>query len=61
MEPIIQSGQCFHVAPTFPGKHESLKEYFLAMVQGGCNTASSARLKDVSLDIMPGDFTALWA
>ncbi len=41
MEPIISIdnvSMCFNLSKE---KHESLKEYFLAMVQGGCSTMSS--------------------
>ena len=51
---------CASTSP--PKKHESLKEYLLAMVQGRLQYDEFYALRDVSLDIMPGDFlTALWA
>ena len=40
-------------------KHESLKEYFLAMVQGRLHYDEFYALRDVSLNIMPGDFYGL--
>ena len=40
-------------------KHESLKEYLLALVQGRLQYDEFYALKDVSLDIMPGDFYGL--
>ena len=48
--------QCFNLSKE---KHESLKEYFLAMVQGRLQYDEFYALKDVSLDIMPGDFYGL--
>ena len=56
MEPIIKVdnvSMCFNLSKE---KHESLKEYFLAMVQGRLQYDEFYALKDVSLDIMPGDF-----
>ena len=47
---------CFNLSKE---KHESLKEYFLAMVQGRLQYDEFYALKDVSLDIMPGDFYGL--
>lgn len=41
MEPIIKVdnvSMCFNLSTE---KHESLKEYLLAMVQGACSTTSS--------------------
>ena len=37
-------------------KHESLKEYFVALLHGGVRFDEFFALSDVSLDIMPGDF-----
>ena len=59
MEPIIKVdnvSMCFNLSKE---KHESLKEYFLAMVQGRPQHDEFYALKDVSLDIMPGDFYGL--
>ncbi len=59
MEPIIRVenvSMCFNLSSE---KHESLKEYFLAMVQGRLQYDEFYALKDVSLDIMPGDFYGL--
>ena len=56
MEPIIKVdnvSMCFNLSTE---KHESLKEYLLAMVQGRLQYDEFYALKDVSLDIMPGDF-----
>ena len=47
---------CFNLSTE---KHESLKEYLLAMVQGRLQYDEFYALKDVSLDIMPGDFYGL--
>ena len=59
MEPIIQVdnvSMCFNLSTE---KHESLKEYLLAMVQGRLQYDEFYALRDVSLDIMPGDFYGL--
>ena len=59
MEPIIKVdnvSMCFNLSKE---NHESLKEYFLAMVQGRLQYDEFYALKDVSLDIMPGDFYGL--
>ena len=59
MEPIIKVdnvSMCFNLCTE---KHESLKEYLLAMVQGRLQYDEFYALKDVSLDIMPGDFYGL--
>ncbi|MCI2046380.1 MAG: ABC transporter ATP-binding protein [Faecalibacterium sp.] len=59
MEPIIKVenvSMCFNLSSE---KHESLKEYFLAMVQGRLQYDEFYALKNVSLDIMPGDFYGL--
>ena len=40
-------------------KHESLKEYFVALLHGGVRFDEFFALSDVSLDIMPGDFYGL--
>ena len=59
IEPIIKVdyvSMCFNLSKE---KHESLKEYFLAMVQGRLQYDEFYALKDVSLDIMPGDFYGL--
>lgn len=40
-------------------KHESLKEYFVALLHGGVRFDEFFALDDVSLDIMPGDFYGL--
>ena len=59
MEPIIKVdnvSMCFNLSKE---KHESLKEYILAMVQGRLQYDEFYALKDVSLDIMPGDFYGL--
>ena len=37
-------------------KHESLKEYFVALLHGGVRFDEFFALDDVSFDIMPGDF-----
>ena len=61
MEPIIKVdnvSMCFNLSTE---KHESLKEYLLAMVQGRLQYDEFYALKDVSLDIMPGDFYGLVA
>ena len=60
MEPIIKVdnvSMCFNLSTE---KHESLKEYLLAMVQGRLQYDEFYALKDVSLDIMPGDFYVTW-
>ena len=59
MEPIIKVdnvSMCFNLSTE---KHESLKDYLLAMVQGRLQYDEVYALKDVSLDIMPGDFYGL--
>ena len=40
-------------------KHESLKEYFLALAKGRLQFDEFYALKDVSLHVMPGDFYGL--
>ena len=40
-------------------KHESLKEYFIALTHGGIRFDEFFALKDVTFDIMPGDFYGL--
>ena len=40
-------------------KHESLKEYFVALMHGGVHFDEFFALDDVSFDIMPGDFYGL--
>ncbi len=40
-------------------KHESLKEYFVALLHGGVRFDEFFALDDVCLDIMPGDFYGL--
>ncbi len=40
-------------------KHESLKEYFLALAKGRLQFDEFYALKDVSLQVMPGDFYGL--
>ncbi len=40
-------------------KHESLKEYFIALTHGGVRFDEFYALRDVSLTIMPGDFYGL--
>ena len=37
-------------------KHESLKEYFLALAKGRLQFDEFYALRDVSLKVMPGDF-----
>lgn len=59
MEPIIKVdnvSMCFNLSTE---KHESLKEYFLALVQGRLHYDEFYALRDISLDIMPGDFYGL--
>ena len=59
MEPIIRIdnvSMCFNLSRE---KHESLKEYFLAMVQGRLHYDEFYALRNVSFDIMPGDFFGL--
>ena len=59
MEPIIKVdnvSMCFNLSTE---KHESLKEYLLAMVQGRLKYDEFYALRDVSLQIMPGDFYGL--
>ena len=59
MEPIIQVdnvSMCFNLSTE---KHESLKEYLLAMVQGRLHYDEFYALRDVNLEIMPGDFYGL--
>lgn len=59
MEPIIRIedvSMCFNLSSE---KHESLKEYFLAMIQGRLHYDEFYALKRVSFDIMPGDFVGL--
>ena len=58
-QPIIEIqnvSMCFNLASE---KHESLKEYFLAMIQGRLHYDEFYALKNVSLNIMPGDFYGL--
>ena len=40
-------------------KHESLKEYFLALAKGRLQFDEFYALRDVSLKVMPGDFYGL--
>ncbi len=40
-------------------KHESMKEYFIALTHGGIRFDEFYALSDVSFDIMPGDFYGL--
>ena len=47
---------CFNLSSE---KHESLKEYFLAMVQGRLQYDEFYALRNVSLEVMPGDFYGL--
>lgn len=59
MEPIIKVdnvSMCFNLSRE---KHESLKEYLLAMAKGKLQYDEFFALKDVNLDIMPGDFYGL--
>lgn len=59
MEPIIKVddvSMCFNLSTE---KHESLKEYFLALVKGRLHYDEFYALKNVSLEIMPGDFYGL--
>ena len=60
-----QTAHYFH-RPLFPmrfnlakEKHESLKEYFVALLHGGVRFDEFFALDDVSFDIMPGDFYGL--
>lgn len=56
-----RSEQCLHALPTWPKKStESLKEYFLAAVQGQLQFEEFYALRDVSLTVERGDFYALW-
>ena len=41
-------------------KHESLKEYFVALLHGGVRFDEFFALSDVSFDIMPGDFSGVY-
>ena len=55
-QPIISIN---HVSMRFnlaKEKHESLKEYFVALLHGGVRFDEFFALSDVSFDIMPGDF-----
>ena len=59
MEPIIKVdnvSMCFNLSKE---KHESLKEYFVALLHGGVRFDEFFALDDVSFDIMPGDFYGL--
>ena len=59
MDPIIQVdnvSMCFNLSKE---KHESLKEYFLAMVQGRLQYDELYALRGVNLRVMPGDFYGL--
>ena len=59
MEPIVKVqdvSMCFNLSSE---KHESLKEYFLAMVQGRLQYDEFYALRNVSLEVMPGDFYGL--
>ena len=59
MEPIVKVqdvSMCFNLSSE---KHESLKEYFLAMVQGRLQYDEFYALRNVNLDVMPGDFYGL--
>ena len=56
MEPIVKVqdvSMCFNLSSE---KHESLKEYFLAMVQGRLQYDEFYALRNVNLEVMPGDF-----
>ena len=58
-KPIIS---IYHVSMRFnlsKEKHESLKEYFVALLHGGVRFDEFFALDDVSFDIMPGDFYGL--
>ncbi len=59
MEPVIQVDNVSMHFNLSSEKHESMKEYFLAMVQGRLHYNEFHALEDVSLDIMPGDFYGL--
>ncbi|MFI3168404.1 MAG: ABC transporter ATP-binding protein [Faecalibacterium sp.] len=59
MEPIIQVENISMHFNLSSEKHESMKEYFLAMVQGRLHYNEFHALENVSLDIMPGDFYGL--
>ena len=59
MEPIVKVqdvSMCFNLSSE---KHESLKEYFLDMVQGRLQYDEFYALRNVSLEVMPGDFYGL--
>ena len=58
-QPIISIN---HVSMRFnlaKEKHESLKEYFVALLHGGVRFDEFFALSDVSFDIMPGDLYGL--
>ena len=60
MEPIIKVdnvSMCFNLSKE---KHESLKEYFLAMVQGRLQYDEFYALKASVWTSCPAIFTALW-
>ena len=59
VQPIISID---HVSMRFnlaKERHESLKEYFVALLHGGIRFDEFFALDDVSFDIMPGDFYGL--
>ena len=59
MEPIIQVENVSMRFNLSSEKHESLKEYFLAMAKGKLHFDEFYALRDVNLTIMPGDFYGL--
>ena len=59
MEPIIRVENVSMRFNLASEKQESLKEYFMALIQGRLHYDEFYALRDVSLDIMPGDFYGL--
>ena len=59
MEPIISIQNVSMRFNLAKEKHESLKEYFIALTHGVVRFDEFFALSDVSFDIMPGDFYGL--
>lgn len=59
MEPIIQVSDVSMRFNLAKEKSESLKEYFLQLVKGTLKFDEFFALKEVNLDVMPGDFYGL--
>ncbi len=59
MEPIIQVKNVSMRFNLASEKHESMKEYFIALMQRRLHYHEFFALKDITLDIQPGDFYGL--